>query len=209
MRRLIAYLWQIEFAWRLSRHTGVRVTRRMLNAAPSRLPEGAMPGTDGARRFNLTLARSLHGAVTLLEREAGLPPQRASHAAEAAFVASGSWLARASIRLWLRLERDPFAGVQKRGPSLLAKAMWGDGMMVEDRRVPGAVSLCVLSCPLHDYFWNVGRSDLTPILCAWDTAWQAEVNASARPIRVDIRSTLAEGDAMCEFVFRKPAGAER
>lgn len=200
----MAYLWQLEFARNLTRQSDIQVTRRDLRIEVDRLPRGKMPGADAAMRFNLTLARSLHGAVNLLEREGGLTPAEAVRIADEAFNNSGTWLARGVIRLWLRLERDPFAGVKRRGPSRLAQAMWGAGMTVEDRHSCGAVSLCVLSCPFHAYFWNIGRSDLTPILCAWDTAWQTEVNNSPKPIRVDIRSTLARGGEMCEFTFRKP-----
>jgi hypothetical protein len=163
-----------------------------------------MPGNDGAKQFNLTLARSLHAAVAWLEREKGLSSSEAVRIAGAAFGESGTWLARGAVRLWLRLERDPFVGVLKRGPSTVARAMWGAGMVVEDRRTRDGVSLCVLTCPFHEYFWNVGRSDLTPVLCAWDTAWQAEVNASTKPIRVELRETIARGGDVCEFSFRRP-----
>ncbi|MEL7343294.1 MAG: L-2-amino-thiazoline-4-carboxylic acid hydrolase [Pseudomonadota bacterium] len=206
MRSLFAALWQVEFALRLSRAASTRISRKTLRRAISRLPDGRMPGTDRARAFNLTLAQSLHAAVHLLERELGFSRAEAVSVARRAFVDTGSWMARAGVRLWLWAERDPFAGVKTRGAASFAQALWGDGMVVQDRHSDDAVSLCVLNCPFHDYFWNVSCTNLTPILCAWDTAWQTEVNASDKPIRVDISSTLSEGAAMCEFTFRKPAG---
>ena len=205
MRPLIAALWQLEFATRLSRETGTRVSRRALRLAINRLPDGQMPGTDKARVFNLTLAQSLHAAALILEHELGYTRANAIAKARSAFVDTGSWVARTGVRLWLNVERDPLSGVKTRGPATVAKALWGDGMAAEDRHTTDAVSLCVLSCPFQEYFWNVSRSDLTPILCAWDTAWQAEVNASNKSIRVDIASTLAGGGSMCEFSFRKGA----
>lgn len=209
MRRFMAYSWQREFAQNLSHAVSSPVTVRDLRDRIARLPDGDMPGDDGAKRFNLTLARSLHAAVALLEQDRGMASPDAVRIAGAAFGESGTWFARAAIRLWLRLESDPFAGVSKRGPSSVARAMWGNGMAVADKHAAGEVSLCVAACPFHDYFWNVGRTDLTPILCAWDTAWQAEVNASSKAIRVDIRGTIAGGAEVCEFAFRKtdPTGA--
>ncbi len=203
MRRLMTHFWQREFARKLSRQAGVKVAVRDLRDEAENLPQGDMPGDDRAKLFNLALARSLQASVSLLERNHGIPSTHAVYIAGAAFGASGTWLARSVIRLWLRVESDPFGGVMKRGPSLVAKAMWGNGMVVEDRLTSDGVSLCVLACPFNDYFGSVGRSDLTPILCAWDTAWQDEVNASDRPIMVDIRSTIACGGKICEFSFRK------
>ncbi|MCG7625143.1 L-2-amino-thiazoline-4-carboxylic acid hydrolase [Epibacterium sp. Ofav1-8] len=205
---MMAAFWQIEFARNLSRQSGIRFTWRNLRGEIARLPRSTMPGTDGAHRFNLALAQSLHASVILLERDAAISPVEAVRIAGAAFGVSGTWLARSVIRTWLRLERDPFEGVVRRGPSMVAKALWGNGMAVEDRHGPDQVSLCVLACPFHEYFWNVGRSDLTPILCAWDTAWHAEVNVSDKPIRVDVRETIAGGGEICDFNFRKPEPAK-
>jgi len=203
MRSLFAALWQFEFALRLSRVVGTRIPRKTLHQAISRLPEVQMPGTDAARAFNLTLAQSLHASAILLEQDLGFSRANAVSAARRAFVDTGSWIGRAAVRLWLRVERDPYAGVAARGPAAVAKVLWGDGMTLEDRRTDGSVSLCVLNCPFHDYFWNASRTDLTPILCAWDTAWQEEVNGSNKPIRVDLSSTLSGGASICEFTFRK------
>jgi hypothetical protein len=208
MRRIMASLWQREFARNLSREAGIRVKIRDLRTEATRLPKDVMPGDDGAKQFNLTLSRTLHAAVLLLERDHAIPSTEARRIAGTALVASGTWLACGAVRLWLKMERDPLGGVMRRGPSRVARAMWGNGMVVEDRSRPDGVSLCVLACPFHDYFSNVGRTDLTPLLCAWDTAWQNEVNASARPIRVDVRSTIARGGDMCEFFFGKPTPAD-
>jgi len=184
------------------------MTARDLRVEVARLPYAKMPGNDGAKQFNLTLARSLHAAVAWLERENGLSSSEAVRLAGAAFGMSGTWLARSAIRLWLRLERDPLEGLLKRGPSTVARAMWGAGMVVEDRRTGDGVSLCVLACPFHEFFWNVARPDLTPALCAWDTSWQAEVNASAKSIRVEIRETIARGGEICDFAFQRPDQAK-
>lgn len=205
MRRLLARLWQEEFAWRLSRQAGRRMTRRMIADEIDRLPPAAMPGTDAAKAFNLTLAQSLHAAVRLLEGETTATEARDT--AGKAFVDTGSWLSRGMVRLWLRVERDPHAGVVRRGAAPFTRALWGNGMAVEDRHSDGGVSLCVLTCPFHDHFWNAGRADLTAILCRWDTAWQREINASPAPIQVDIRSTIAGGGDLCEFAFRKGGDA--
>lgn len=203
MRTMIATFWQHEFAWRLSRAAQTQIKVRDLKRVMARLPTAAMPGSDAAKRFNLVLARSLQAAVVYLEGDMALPKPQALSVARTAFLASGSWVARNAIRTWLVLERDPFAGVEKRDPSGFAKAMWGEGMDARDRRAPGEVSLCVTRCPFHEYFWNAGRSELTPILCAWDTAWQQEINSSRKPLRVVIRSTLAAGGSQCEFTFQR------
>lgn len=203
MRSLMAKIWQHEFAWRLSLAAHTRIKVRDLKRVMARLPDAWMPGSDPAKRFNLVLARSLQAAVVYLEEDMALPNPQALAISRKAFLSSGSWVAKTAIRIWLKLERDPFAGVEKRGPSGLAKSMWGDGMAVTDQRASGEVSLCVTRCPFHEYFWNAGRSNLTPILCAWDTAWQQEVNTSDKPLRVDIQSTLATGGAQCEFTFKR------
>ena len=203
MRSLIAGLWQFEFVSRLSDKADARITRKQVRIEALRLPDGQMPGTDKARLFNLTLAQSLHAAVILLEREFGHTKEQAIAIAHAAFVQTGSWLVRVGVRIWLCIEREPFAGVKARGLASFASTLWGDGMAVEDRQTQETISLCVLKCPFHEYFQNVQRTDLTPIVCAWDTAWQAEVNASTKPIRVDIPTTLAERGRMCEFTFRQ------
>lgn len=206
MRRLVSALWQLEFTLRLSRVADTRVSRKFLRQAIKGLPHGQMPGTDAARAFNLTLAQSLHAAAVILEQEGGLARTDAVSVAHRAFIDTGSWMARFAVRAWLRLEPDPYAGVESRGSAAFAQVLWGDGMIVEDRRTDSTTSLCVLSCPFQDYFWNVGRTDLTPILCAWDTVWQQEVNASDKPIRVHVSSTLSDGASMCEFEFRKTVG---
>ncbi|WP_424973145.1 L-2-amino-thiazoline-4-carboxylic acid hydrolase [Dinoroseobacter sp. S76] len=210
MRRLMAWLWQGKFARNLSRQSGRVLRARDLRREIGYLPQGQMPGRGGAQRFNLTLAQSLLAATGLLERDGGLPRDESVRIAGAAFARSGRWAARGATRLWLKLDPDPFAGVQARGPAKLARALWGDGMSVEDRHGAEDVSLCVLVCPFHGYFQSVGRPDLTPVLCAWDAAWQDDVNRSAKPIRVEIRSTIARGAEICEFAFQRadPAGAE-
>ncbi|MEO0498733.1 MAG: hypothetical protein AAF141_15460, partial [Pseudomonadota bacterium] len=64
----MAYLWQLEFARNLSRQAGSGLTARALRNEVARLPNARMPGNDRAKRFNLTLARSLHAAAAWLER---------------------------------------------------------------------------------------------------------------------------------------------
>ncbi|WP_425039459.1 L-2-amino-thiazoline-4-carboxylic acid hydrolase [Primorskyibacter sp. S187A] len=203
MRRVMVWLWQREFLWRLSRSIGARVTRADLRRVEHRLPQAHMPGVDAAQGANLILARSLHAAVIYLEEDVALAPELAVARAREAFAATGTWLARGAVRLWLALERDPFAGVETRGPAALARALWGEGMALEERRRPHEVSLCVTQCPFQEYFWNAARSDLTPIVCAWDTAWHEEINASRKPIRVEMRGCLAEGAPQCDFTFRR------
>ncbi|MEM9581802.1 MAG: hypothetical protein AAGA08_01690 [Pseudomonadota bacterium] len=104
MRSLFAALWQFEFALRLSRVVGTRISRKTLRKAISRLPDGHMPGNDAARAFNQTLAQSLHASAILLEQDLGFSRARAVSAARRAFVGTGSWVGRATVRLWLRVE---------------------------------------------------------------------------------------------------------
>lgn len=202
MRKLIAFLWQREFLWRLSRQTGRRITVRDITWIEKTLPAAQMPGTDPARHFNLTLARSLHAAVVLLEDTHKLSRDDARATAKTAFLATGSWVSRWAVRLWLWLERDPFEDILKRGAAGAARDIWGDGMEVEDRRGSGEVSLCVTRCPFSEYFWNASRMDLAPILCAWDASWIDRVNASPAPIGVALKCTLVTGAESCQFVFR-------
>jgi hypothetical protein len=99
MRRAMAYVWQLEFARNLSRQAGSEMTARALRIEVAGLPNAGMPGNDGAKQFNLTLARSLHAAVTWLEREKGVSSSEALRIAGAAFGESGTWLARGAVRL--------------------------------------------------------------------------------------------------------------
>lgn len=202
MRKLFASLWRREFLWRLSRHAGRRITVKDLAWVERTLPAAQMPGSDAARDFNYMLARSLHAAVVLLEQERGYSREDARMTARAAFLATGSWVSRWAIRLWLWLERDPFEGILKRGAAGAARSLWGNGMKVEDRRGTSEVSLCVTRCPFSEYFWNASRMDLAPILCAWDASWIDTVNASPAPIEVALKSTLVSGAESCKFAFR-------
>lgn len=201
MRRLVTALWRAEFIWRLSKAAGQRIKRNNLDQALARYPDAQMPGTDAPAIFNKTLAKNLHAAAVFLEQNLGLPRDDARAVARQAFVATGGWVSRLGIKLWLWTERDPFAGVAKRGATPLAEKMWGDGMQLTEQRKDNKISLCVLSCPFCAYFQNADRPDLTPILCEWDASWIAEVETSKRSLRVVLESTLARGDAMCEFAF--------
>lgn len=202
MRKLFASLWRREFLWRLSLRTGRPITVKDLAWVERTLPAAQMPGSDGARAFNYTLARSLHAAVVLLERERKYSQDDARTTARAAFLATGTWVSRWAIRLWLWLERDPFENILFTGISKTARSLWGNGMEVEDRRGTSEVSLCVTRCPFSEYFWNASRMDLAPILCAWDASWIETVNASPAPIDVTLKSTLVSGAERCEFAFR-------
>lgn len=206
MRRLLAHLWLFEFAIRLSRAFGRTVRVKDLVRTMRYLPKASMPGQGAAHRFNFTLARALHAAVVHLEQDRGMAPHAAVKTAREAFVPTGAWLGGLVVRLWLWLDRDPFAGIAARGPSQLAHRLWGDGMQMQDHYVSGEISLTITACPFRDYFWNAGRSDLAPILCAWDQTWIDVTNRSGRPLRVVLLGTLAKGDAACDFVFRDLAG---
>jgi hypothetical protein len=204
MRRLVAHIWQYEFVWRLRKASGTGITRSALNNKISLLNRKKFPGSDAAARFNWILAGSLHAAHLYFEEEEGFEPSQARATSKHAFARTGTWVSRSLIKFWLWIEPDPFAGVARRGATSLAQQMWGDAMRLEERRTVGVISCCVLKCPFNEYFQTSGRPDITPTICEWDAAWMIAVRRSKRPINVELRSTLASGDACCEFAFVDP-----
>ncbi|WP_339986631.1 L-2-amino-thiazoline-4-carboxylic acid hydrolase [Gymnodinialimonas ulvae] len=169
-----------------------------------------MPGGDAQGEVNRYLASSLLALAEVLEREHGLDRDAAVTLARAAFLANGRGLMRAATLIWLRLTPDPFAALLKLGPGPRMARLWGRGMEAEEVHAPGQITLRVTGCAFAAYFWNAGRSDLTPILCAYDAQWFAWINGAQQGLRARRDGTLAEGLGACTFLFEAvPEPAEQ
>lgn len=202
MPDLLSEAWRLEFLWRLKRETGWAPSRRAHRRLARDLADRfALPGEDAQARFNRTLATGLHATVEVLERERGLRRDEAAAAAGAAFLATGRWTSRLAVKFWLAMEADPMRTLTPARLSRTVRRLWGEGMEAKVVAEPGRTTLLVTRCPFEAYFSNASRSDLTGILCAWDSAWMADVNASRRPIAVTRSGALAQGRPHCDFVF--------
>lgn len=195
-------LWQRAFVRQIRKQGGPAVTVCEVRRERARLPAYQMPGTDAAATRNRALAETLLAATLCLEQGHGLARPQAVAVAQGAFLATGTGFARWVMRVWLLVERDPMAGLRRRGLAGNAARLWGDGMRLSDHDSGDSFELHVSACPFAEYFWNAGRGDLTPVLCAWDGAWMDSVNRHRRAIKVDRPGTLAEGHARCAFRFR-------
>ena len=164
-----------------------------------------MPGTDRQAQFNLLLAQSLQAAVQIFQGR-GYGRARSVEMARAAFLENGSGLTRAMFAWWLRVTPDPVAQMKaRRDLADRARALWGEGMKVDEVHGDQTVALHVTSCPFAEYFWGVCEPDLTAVLCAYDAQWMAQVNMSPRPVRVSRSGTLAAGADHCDFTFKSAA----
>lgn len=204
MHRYIAALWQYEFCWRLRRASGLQISRADLNRAIKRLPQGEMPGTDSAVTANRVVAESLHAAIRTLE-DHGFDEDRALVTLKSAFVASGGWLARNDVWMWMLIDKHPFLIVAAQGPAKLVQKCHGDGIRVTEHCSPDAVILQVDQCPFHEYFWNVSRPELTQVMRAWDANWIGVINRSSRPISVTTRFDVTGRDPRYVIEFRNLA----
>jgi len=183
MRQALALLWQYEFCWRLRRASGGSMTLADLKRAIDRLPHVEMPGADQAAARNRILAESLHAALYLLE-DFGYTGRAVFPVLQSAFVASGGWLVRNDMRMWMMIDDNPFLIVAAQGPARLARRCHGEGLQVSEQRSADAVTVRVEQCPFQEYFWNAGRPELVRIMRAWDQNWMQVINNSDRPMRV-------------------------
>ena len=206
MGKMIVRLWRRGFLSALNRGGDPHISDEDLIArATSLAARRHLVADDGQTELTHALATGLHAATELLE-EAGLSRREARDRAGAAFLKSGQSLARWSMRLWLWVTPDP-VGHAKAGNKLAERARmaWGGGLKAHQENGPDHATLMVTECVFVDYFWDAGRSDLTPILCAWDAQWMEIVNASDRPVSVSRSGTLAQGCEACDFCFKREA----
>lgn len=192
------------FVRALKRQTPLAPDRAALQRRIAAMPHvHVMPGDDRQAAFNLLLARSLSAAVSHLEDE-GQPRPVAVSIARAAFLENGSGFVRVVFGTWLAATRDPVRAMQRRRDlSRKAHAMWGNGMQTQMVATENSVALQVMRCPFADYFWNMAEPDLTPILCAYDAQWMAQVNRSSRPVTASRAGTIAAGSDCCDFTFSR------
>lgn len=196
-------LWEAGFLRQIARAGGPRLTRSDLGAARGRYADRVVPGRSRRVRFMTHMAGSLLAASELLEGAHRLPRAEATAILRRAFLANGRGLTRALTRTWLASRRDPMAALTRHTPAARARALWGDGLTTEEEVTNDRATLRVTGCGFADYFWSAGRSDLTPILCAYDIAWLEDINSGGRPIRAWRDGTLAEGRGACTFVFTR------
>ena len=202
MQAVVKFVFLSAFARALRRQNRWAPDRRELAAAMAGLRGGShMPGGDAPARRNLMLAQALQAAVQILQGR-GFGRDRAVEMAGAAFLKTGSGLTRLFFAWWLRVTKDPVHDMKRRRDlAEKARKLWGEGMKLEEVHDGDDVALLVHDCPFAHYFWSVSEPDLTPILCAYDAQWMAQVNRSNRPVRVSRNGTLAAGAEACDFTF--------
>ncbi|MEO0829547.1 MAG: L-2-amino-thiazoline-4-carboxylic acid hydrolase [Pseudomonadota bacterium] len=169
--------------------------------------QAPMPGSGEGAKVSRAVAALLHAAAEYAEEEGALSRMHAVAAVRPAFLDTGAWLVRAGFAAWLSTVKNPVANLSRRKLDREVQTLWGSGMETDVERHPDELVLSVKSCPFSEYFWNVARPDLTPILCAWDAQWMAQVNTSRSPVQVLRPSTIASGGASCDFRFRRTAMA--
>ena len=166
---------------------------------------GDGPGAEVSR----AVAAAVHAAAELAEEEGALMRPEAVAAIRQPLLDTGAWLVKAGFAVWLFAARDPVDNLSHRDVDREVQALWGTGMQAETELRPDAVILRVKSCPFTEYFWNVARPDLAPLLCAWDAQWMAQVNAANRPVDVTRTRPIAAGGTSCDFQFRRTAATSR
>ncbi len=71
----------------------------------------------------------------------------------------------------------------------------GDGILFH--------SINVKQCGYHEFFKANGAPELTKLLCPWDNNWADEIKPDKHGIEFSRPTTIAKGDDMCRFQFRK------
>ncbi|GIJ45561.1 hypothetical protein Val02_24470 [Virgisporangium aliadipatigenens] len=111
------------------------------------------------------------------------------------------WTAR-STREFLDGADDPFAAM-----AALAKKRETTDFGVEftfDRdEGPAHLHQDVRRCGYLEYLRGRGAAHLTPVLCAFDTAWLEAVDPARHGFVATRATTLAEGGPTCPFHFRR------
>jgi hypothetical protein len=111
------------------------------------------------------------------------------------------WTAGAT-REFLDGAADPFAAM-----TALAKERettdFGAEFTFDRDEGPAHLHQDVRRCGYHDYLMSQGAAHLTPVLCAFDTAWLEAVDPARHGFVATRATTLAAGGPTCPFHFRR------
>jgi hypothetical protein len=61
----------------------------------------------------------------------------------------------------------------------------------------------VTKCLYHDFFKANGAPEITPVFCAFDDNWSAVMQGPESRVQFTRPSTIAAGDEICHFEFRR------
>ena len=119
-----------------------------------------------------------------------------------AFCSYGRGFIKLITRLSLLFSRDRMKAMvessknldQKHGKHMVWEAE-GDGVSFYSENIK--------QCGYHEFFKANGAPELTILLCDWDNNWADEIKPDKHGIEFSRPTTIAKGDDMCRFQFRK------
>lgn len=109
-----------------------------------------------------------------------------------------------SMRLMLRLNRNPMSmmvGISRRKQ----KSAYGIAFEFEEETDASSSFFTskVKKCLYHDFFCANGTPELTLVFCAYDDTWGEILAGGEFGVQFSRPTTLASGDDMCRFQFRR------
>ncbi|XP_024371208.1 uncharacterized protein [Physcomitrium patens] len=107
-------------------------------------------------------------------------------------------------RIALLLSFDKFRLVSKGLKHM--EADFGKAFVVEHYEKPDFHRARVRRCLYHSVFTAEGNPQLTPIFCALDSMWFDQLKPQKHGVEFRRPTTLAGGNAACDFVLRKLRG---
>jgi len=172
-------------------HEGlIRARQAELLAASGDLP-------DAPALYNRRYTTAVLAAWQILSPAPGLVA-RLREAFTAPFAA---WTAQAT-RDFLDGAEDPFAAMADLATQRETTDFGAEFVFDRDEG-PDHLHQDVRRCGYHDYLRSQDAAHLTPILCAFDTAWLGAVDPGRHGFVATRVTTLADGGASCPFHFRR------
>ncbi|SHH48851.1 L-2-amino-thiazoline-4-carboxylic acid hydrolase [Marivita hallyeonensis] len=202
MKSLVEKLWVSAYLRQIARVGGTRLGHADLHREQARYEaRGLSWGRDEG--FAKTLATTVLASASALENEYGCDRAEAVAVVQKALRAVGRRLTYGMTRAWLWSRRDPFGDLEKVSPLDWMRRMWGNALKAEQHCSEGRIELTVTDCAFRDYFWQAGRSDLTPVLCSFDAMWHDVINHAKRGMIADQMAAMGEGARTCRFTYSR------
>ncbi|MCK0150263.1 L-2-amino-thiazoline-4-carboxylic acid hydrolase [Marivita sp. S6314] len=206
MKRVAKALWTRGFLRQIAKAGGPSIGAKELHSAKARHTDvSRQSGLDGFAQF---LFETILSTAWVLEDHYAIPPHRSVALLGAALVANGQSVTKGLTALWLKLNRDPFAALQRVTPQTRMRDIWGTTLEAEQTVEDARINLTVTRCGFHDAFWQAGRSDLTSVLCRFDLHWHETIHAANRGVSADRLSSIAHGAQACKFVYARATQAD-
>lgn len=121
---------------------------------------------------------------------------------EKAFCEPGRIWIQWAMRLSLLFAQDKMKMIV--GQTDKSAASYGKSTVIENQGDGiSFYSSNVKRCGYHEFFKANGTPELTRLFCAWDKNWAAEIKPDKHGIKFSRPTTIAAGDDMCRFEFRR------